>query len=185
MSCAYMYGVKRNGDVVQVAEYENSYHGAMLIWIEYGKKFCGWTDESASREMFWLPGLRTVWDLAKEQGKLTTSEEVVLVSTFDNVVCPLRVFGTLAAGMEEVAAWMPKHSHLRAMASKIRDMAADPEWRGVCWNQTSVNADAWWGEYPEGADPDVADRLPYNVDRQHRHWWMFPEAAEEGLAESG
>jgi|GEM_PF-2022892 len=198
MSYTEMYAVREDGEVVSFAEFANSHGGGMAVWRILIKKYFGVTGVGLIKMMD--GGFKGLFEFQKE-GKLQPWEDVVLTTTCDNVIVPIECVETVASAMEvfddtygPVERTEQRAFSIGQQAKELRRMLAEREehgWRGVCWNQTSVNGDAlWYGRWVECSECDSVERehdeegenVPYNVDEHDDHWFYKPERIEGGYA---
>lgn len=154
MSYTEVFGVEPNGDLVSLAECRNSFRGAMWIWMELSKRYLG-------RNFSILGG--GLDELFGTAHKMSKKDRMALLTTADNVLVAPEHFEEFAQVLEE---FEPGTENLKQQAAALRT-AQKLRMKAVCWNQTSVNGDAW----VVGTDDDEGeevDRL-FNLDRDLDH----------------
>lgn len=168
MSCTEIYAVAPNGDVVPFVEIPNAWGGAMAVWQGLARRYLPGTNIGT----LMLEEMRPVFALL--DGDLITDwERLTLLTTCDRVVVPVAIASVVADAFDQFQDYHTVPGYLLSVsrqADELRRMLAEvPEqgWRGVCWNQTSVNGDALW----YGVERDD-EHVPYNVDSMDRHWYL-------------
>lgn len=150
MSSTEIYGVKKNGDVVFIAETSNSWRGAMRVWTKLSEKY------GIKGSLF--QGFSGLWETA-DTGVLTPAENIVLKSTFDYVIVQKGDIPLLLEAYREYDRIYPGSS-LKEQADIIEtEIIENDDWIGVAWNQTSINASYWSIAYDEEKDEEI----PYNL----------------------
>lgn len=159
MSSTEIYGVKSDGEVIFADETRNAWRGAMHVWNTLSEKY------GIQGEMF--GGFQNLWKLA-DTGTLQDFENIVMKSTFDDVVVKKEDMPTLLKSFREYAKQYP-NSSLSEQAEIIeREILNNDEMIAVCWNQTSVNENPWSDGYDEEADEEIS----YNILTGKRHWFL-------------
>ena len=159
MSYTEIYGALTDGEVAFIGEAKNAWLGAMHVWSELSKKY--------GIEGGLFGGFTDLWKLA-DTGKLEDFENIVLKSTFDNVVVKKEDIPNLLKAFDQYDKTYPK-SNLKEQAEIIKEYALENDvMTAVCWNQTSVNGNPWTDGYDEEADEEI----PYNILKGDRHWYM-------------
>jgi hypothetical protein len=185
MSCTEIYSVDKNGEIDQYAEIRNSWRGSMAIWriledrylppyrpsfipsymsIEAFEAQHGYKPSRCS-SFFDDSAMKEIWSLFSSDA-VSTTDKIVLGSTFDNVLVRRENFDTLISAFKEFEG----ETSLTEQAKVIEEMMNDSDIAAVGWNQTSVNADPWM-EYDEKLD----DYLRYNINTGDKHWWLFED----------
>lgn len=177
-----MYAVARDGNVVPFAEFKNAFGGAIAIWRILFDRYVEPDDDLGFYGLF-RDGIRGLFDLAREN-KFEPWETVTLMTTCDRVVISIEHVESVASAFEEFDRQHgPAQAGLAfsvgAQAKALRCLLEEREqegWRGVCWNQTSVNGDSLWYGVQEAPDreDEEPDIRPYNIDRDEGHWF-WPE----------
>mgnify|MGYP003393449922 CR=1 FL=1 len=200
-----MFVVAQDGNVEHYRDFKNSHGGAMAVWCLLGEKYVPQPRPSwvpAGRPHLWSPfeqegSLRQLFAKAETEGVMEPWERIVMLSTADNVVVPIERLDEVAAAFEKF------YDHYKArrdgfvfsigdQAAAMREILAEGKWRGVCWNQTSVNGDAlWYGVYVEKTrakeeededEDDEKERVSYNIDTMSDHWLFFAVAVKNEQA---
>ena len=157
----------------------------MAIWRVLAEKYLG--TNGPEFMMLLVQGFKPLFDLHK-QGKLEPWEAVVLTTTYDKVFIPIEHIASVASAFEKfVEEYGPSQEgmvfSIPEQAKNLRFMLTEVEekgWRGVGWNQNSISEAIWTGEY----DEEVGDRIPYNIDRDTKHW-VWPKNKVEQAAAGG
>jgi hypothetical protein len=188
MSSTVLYVVASNGDVESYCEFKNAWGGAMAIWELLGKKYV------PQARPHWAPsGERDYWSihaegaleklfkLARTPGVMAPWESTTLLTTADTVVVPIKHVERVALAFETFFKHyeVPRAGYafsVGAQADALRTILEDGDWRGVCWNQTTVNSGIWSrciaSEEDDGTDGEC---VPYNIDTMKEHWFLFGE----------
>ncbi len=156
MTYQTLYKVTKNGDVEHVKNYNNSFLGAYLVWDKISRKYIDKDDPVPV-----AGDLQPVWDLWKNP-QVPLCERVLMLATFDNIMLRKENFGAFIDAMGKCDRGLTGHFYQNAKA--IKEMLNDDDCIAVCWNQTSVNADAW-----------QTDGRPYNVNVDSEHWFLFDD----------
>jgi hypothetical protein len=183
MSTTEIFAVEKSGDVVGKFDLRNSWGGAMAIWTSLSTRHLSLGSDGMYSMM--STGMKPLFDLLKTD-KLTRWEKIVLLTTSDNAIVKAENFIEVAGAMETFYESYKglnegKVFHLDKQAECLRTLHAEIEehgWRGVCWNQTSVNADSpWYGRYEELEEDGehYEERVPYNIDRDDKHWFVIED----------
>lgn len=160
MSETVIYGVKSNGVVEFIGETKNAWRGAMHVWVKLSKAY-GIEDDSDSERF------RSLWRMA-DKGILTNFENIVLKSTFDNVVVKKEDIPKLTDAVREYDKKYPNSSLLEQITIIEDTILKDQAMIGICWNQTSINRNPW----VDGYDEENGEGIPYNVQTGNRHWYL-------------
>jgi hypothetical protein len=167
MSYTEIYGAKKNGEIVLVNETKNAWRGAMHVWDKLSEKY-GVTGGL-------LSGFNQLWKMA-DTGKLLDFENVVMKSTFDDVIVKKENIPALLTAFREYDNHFPNSSLLEQAEIIEKEILNDDEMLAVCWNQTSVNCNPW----TEGYDEETEEEIPYNILNGERHWSLFKTEEVEG-----
>lgn len=159
MSYTEIYGVKSNGEVVFIGETKNAFRGAMHVWMKLCDKY------GIQGGMF--GGYDRLWKMA-DKGTLSHAENIVLKSTFDNVVVKEEEIPMLLEAFKEYDKQFTGSSLLEQAEIIKEEILNNDEMIAVCWNQTSVNSNPW----TDGYDEDKEEDIPYNVLTENRHWFL-------------
>ncbi|MFJ8528514.1 hypothetical protein [Bacillus sp. NPDC094106] len=160
MSETVIYGVKLNGEVEFVGETRNAWKGAMHVWTNLAKAYA--VEEGLELERF-----RNLWRMT-DKGILTDFENIVMKSTFDNVIVKKEDIPKLVDAFRQYDKKYPNSSLLEQANIIEGDILNDQEMMGVCWNQTSINRNPW----VDGYDEENEEYIPYNVQCGNRHWYL-------------
>lgn len=159
MSETVIYGVKSNGEVIFVDEVENSYRGAIHVWQRLCEKY------EIEGSMF--GGFQKLWKLTDKE-VLTKAENIVLKSTFDNVIVKKEDIPLLLEAFKEYDKNFPNSSLLEQAVIIEENILNNVEMIGVCWNQTSINSNPWLFDYNDEKDEEI----PYNVFKGETHKFL-------------
>lgn len=134
MSYCEIYGIRTDGALdMGYALARNAWGGAMHIWSVLALRHNGTCFNP-------FDGAPT-WRLFGS-GRLAPHEQAALGFTFDGVWVRRANVGRLAAALAEFAREAPTPT-LAEIVAALRCAADDDDLQGVCFNQTSVNGDAW------------------------------------------
>ena len=173
MSYTEMYVVPKEGPVECVSEFQNAHGGAWFVWEALYDAY-----EFREGEYTHQDGvLERVWDHFKSSDRARFFERVVLGSTFDNVMVKREHWLFLASCMEEFRVKHPRTDKVCSLldqAAMLKQLyrEAPAEIVAVCWNQTSVNGDAWT-VYEPTDDDEEEDTRCYDITRDRGHWFLF------------
>jgi len=160
MSYTEMFKVSEAGLVEEVADFHNSWRGAMLVWDNMAYLYLG---QHAGLLMA-RDAIDPVWDLAKRQD-IPLAHRIVLMSTFDRVMVRRENLDRVIEAIETYAETFDPGT-LLLQVKKLRELRNDRDCQAVCWNQTSECADAWWIDEGE-------EGRPYDTARDTGHWFLF------------
>lgn len=138
MSYTEIYRITKSGNTKLAGQIRNSFRGAMAIWNALEEKYLPpYAPYGFKMSRMITDGkMQEVWDLSKDS-RLSEDERIVLISTFDNVLVEKKDFNRLCEAFRNF-----KHeTSLTEQAEIIEKLSMDKNTYGVCWNQTSVNAD--------------------------------------------
>lgn len=153
MSYTEIYRVTKSGKTKCIGEVRNAWRGAMAIWNSLERAYLPslprplWmTPEEYAKDGYWRTGvpsigskedpMKPIWELHKDI-RLTESECICLLSTFDNVLVMKDDLPKVVSAFRE----FPYETSLKEQAEIIENSMNDRHLFAVCWNQTSVNAD--------------------------------------------
>ncbi len=161
MSYTELYKVPAKGEIEFCAEFHNASRGAMLVWMNLGKAYGTWGS---------ILMMRPTWDLHKDS-RLPVEYRIVMKVTFDNGMVRRENLPRLIMAIRKYAERFDPGTLLE-QAEKLEELAQDESCFAVCWNQTSVNADAWWipDDHPEKGDDNWRR---YDISRDTGHWFLF------------
>lgn len=156
----------------------------MAIWTSLAQRHLPGADPYRGM----MSGFQEVFDLLKTD-RLARWEKIVLLTTCDGALVRAENFIETAEAMEKFheeykAMNEGKVFHPLKQAEALRELHSQIEkegWQAVGWNQTSVNADCpWYGRYEE--DEEGEERVPYNINKDTQHWWVFDDFKEPEAA---
>lgn len=160
MSSTEIYAVCPDGTVENLCDVSNARRGAMSTWRYLSVKYLG-------ADIIYDERMDALWKLHKD-ARLTEAERICLLSTFDDVLVEAAQLPRLCQAFREVAASI-EYTNLPQQADAIEAYATEhPEILGVAWNQTSVKSDVL-----SGHEDDNGEWVPYNVNDNAGHWWLF------------
>lgn len=175
MSRAILHGFNREGEIYTIAEYNNAWHGAVLVWVNMATKYgipngeAVIYDENVSKQ---------VWALPKNCKHMTEADRITMMTTFDRFIVYKQDFPALITAMRESASWLPEHCHIIKEANDIEKHMNDEDLIAVAWTQTSV-ADCWGsGEFDENEES-----VPYNLNKHNKHHDLFRSLREDCYGE--
>ena len=163
MSYTELYKVPKTGPLELYAEFHNAYRGAMLVWMNLGEHYLG---------EFNIMNLTPVWNLAKDF-HLPLSHRIVLLATFDNVMIRKENLPRFVQAVDDYSKQFDPGT-LPEQCFKLGELVVDPTCYAVCWNQTSVNCDAWEVERETDVDGEPLYEM-YDVSHDSDHWFLFDE----------
>lgn len=117
-----------------IDEIPNSWRGAMFVWNDVAKRYCGLEGFSP----FGLSASR-VWNSHKNP-RMPEWERIVLLTTMDNAVVFAKDIPALLEAFETYA--RERGGSFAEQAAAIRADTFE-EGDAIAWNQTSVNCDVW------------------------------------------
>lgn len=163
MSYTELFKVNLKGDIEIYQEFHNSHRGAMLVWKNMCERYLPDTDFfSLFRD------LSPVWALWKNK-TVDTSDRIVMAATFDRVMVKKQDLQRVVDAMRSYGERYEDPGTIPQQADAIEKLITDDDCQAICWNQTSVNADAW---VTRGESEDLQD---YNINRDSGHWFLFQE----------
>ena len=181
MSYTEIYKFNENKDIELIGETPNSFRGAMAIWTLLEERYLpslpplawSWgTDKEEKYHSRTLPSfdgedkMQEIWNLFEDE-RLSEQERLVLGTTFDYVVIRSihipKVIESFRSFEDEGRTTLKEQADIIEKAFNEGDITA------ICWNQTSVNSDAWEGDYDEESDECTV----YNLDRYSKHQFLF------------
>lgn len=159
MSRTEMCAAGADGDFHDVAEFRNSWRGAMFVWSTLAARYA--TGETLM-DMY-----KKTWALQNDP-RLTDAEHYVLHTTFDNALVDREMAPTIIEALRDFGLnERGDGGSLAEQADALEKAFADPATRAVGWNQTTVNASPWF-IYDEEKD----EGRPYNLDRDTKHHFI-------------
>lgn len=175
MSATIIYGADHTGDVVEVAEFKNSWGSAMLIWDYLAAKYHPKPPDLDVHDLWTYCTLnpkyiRKIWDL--QNADIPLREKALLFSTFDNAMCRREALPKLADLFEEANPDIIRVlgnrainlNHIPAQAQVFR--AITDAYSAICWQQTNCGPFLWFDN-----DADA----PYNINTGTKHWYIDDE----------
>jgi hypothetical protein len=148
MSCTELYYITTKKRVYLGAEFHNSHRGAAFVWSNLWKEFCKDRIEEIKRTQGWECTLpmsendnKLVWKLY-ERSDIPEYIRAILGSTFDDVILEAKHFqrfydDVLKYAENFAAGTLIQQAQYIILKLSRRNII------GVCWNQTSVNADGY------------------------------------------
>lgn len=149
MSYTEIYRITKAGNTKLIGEVKNAWRGAMAVWESLEKAYLPilprpmWLSENDYVERgFWRTSspfgdaLKPIWALSEDK-RLSESERICLLSTFDNVLVLKEDLPRLLKAFRE----FPYDTSLKEQAEVIEAATHDKHLFAICWNQTSVNGD--------------------------------------------
>lgn len=184
MSYTTLYATKRSGKFYSVADFSNSWLGAMHVWTTIAQRYRVY-DADAQRLLHdpqsWVygsgdpdkafraaqneDGFKKVWALWKDP-RVSDGDHYVLLSTFDRAVLPHETALIVA---HELRFFSPSTSNLAGQADTIERLAKPG--RFFAWNQTSVSQSQWQVHGPHGGC------RPYDLNRDTGHFFIEKRTA--------
>lgn len=176
MSYTTIFKVPESGSIEPVAEFGNAFRGAMIVWMGLSKKYLG----LEMPPIFSEEGMNRLWNLAKDES-VEYDDRLVLCATFDRVMVRRE---TIPVIVEAFRAFGNRHEdagHLPQQADFLEKLYNEDEnFYAVCWNQTSVNSDAWMVRDGEDEDGDAVYRY-WDISKDTGHWFL-EGAEDDGLS---
>jgi hypothetical protein len=169
MSYTELFLVPERGEVYCVAEFKNAFRGAMMVWGQMGSYYLA----LGSLELMLQDNMQRVWNLWKNDC-VPLSDRIVMGATFDRVMVRRENIPRLVNAIRDYATRFDP-GHLLDQVEKLLELANDSECFAVCWNQTSVNADAWYVQTDELDKYDDHIYRMYDVSRDTGHWFLFSD----------
>lgn len=173
MSYTTLYKVPEQGEITSHATFHNAFRGAALVWDTLSRRYLGTQKfTSLSRDM------QPIWNLWKANN-IPLSYRIVLMSTFDNVMVKRENIPLVIEAIKEYAKEFDDAGHLPEQAKKLEELFDDQECFAICWNQTSVNADAWQTAIECKCCGETKDYRNYDVSQDKGHWFLFQRSRED------
>ena len=155
MTCMEILAVRPNGDTTLYGEAQNSWGGAMHIWMTLKGKYEIAADYSEK-------GFKHIWESIVE---MSVSDQWVMASTFDMIIVPKEALPTLIEHWKKFSKKYPTSTMLEAIVILER-ASQDEQVQGICFNHTSV-VDSWSVAIGNGEGS-----RPYNVNVDHKHTYL-------------
>lgn len=115
--------------------------------------------------------MQEIWSLFKSD-KITSSERIVLGSTFDNVLVKVRGISKVLKAFREFGG----ETSLKEQSDLIeKAIKKNKKIIAIGWNQTSVNGDTWSNEH---YDEKLDENKGYNLEKDTRHWFLMDSVFE-------
>jgi hypothetical protein len=163
MSYTVLYKVPKKGELIVAAEFENSWQGAMHIWVSLAETYLGW-----DAGMVLTKDLEPLWALARDL-KVPLSYRITLVTTFDWVMIKQEDIPRVVTAFREFSNRFGPGSLLE-QADALEELAKDGMCYAVCWNQTTVNADHWY--MPTRGDNYRLYSINKDRGQRRKHWFL-------------
>ena len=185
MSYMKIFMIMNNGNLKGYKKFGNAFRGAYLIWqyledkyMPYNKLGKGMEREFSVFTTQEKDRLNKFWNLVNDD-RLSIAEKITLYHTYDGVMVKKKNFKKLIKAFEEVSNQMEDCGHLKDQIIAVEKLIHEPKVIGICWQHTSVNADAWLNEgwvyeYDEETGNEI-DSRPFNIfkDNYHDQYWLF------------
>lgn len=167
VSYTTLYKVPESGEIELAGEFHNSHRGAMLVWMLMSEAYLH-RPFSLSND---VQSAKPTWNLWKNPD-VRLSDRIVMASTFDKIMVKRENIPRLVQAIEDYSRRFDPGTLLK-QACILKELASDETCFAVCWNQTSVCADAW---YVPGETDDEEWR-PFDLSRDHDygHWFLFED----------
>ncbi|MBR9705251.1 hypothetical protein GOV12_07600 [Candidatus Pacearchaeota archaeon] len=165
MSYTQIFVVRENGDVDDYVRIGNAGRGALNIWMKLREVYEVQEDSPIS--------FNKTWKLYNS-GTLEDFEDITLGTTFDRVVVRKKNLLTVASSFDKFFQKYQETSS-QEQADVLRRMnEQEKDCLGVCWNQTSVNADVW--NYSPSCEHE--EERPYNIYKDGSFWFLFQDSKD-------
>lgn len=154
MSRCELYAIHHDGSIHHYGDAKNSWGGAMHIWDTLARKYFQRpfgppisAEDKAFHEDFWQ-------EFYRAPPRLKPHERIVLGFTYQRVWVKranlLRLAGALQVfwdhhhkGYDRFGAPFPIAPTILEILAHVKNAAQDEALKGLCFNQTSVDSDAW------------------------------------------
>lgn len=166
MSETVLYQIEKSGEVTHFDEVKNSFIGAFKIWQQLSDKY--------GFEMSMRMGPTQAWK-AFSKGTYTPFEDVVIGTTFDNVIVLKENIPNVINAMQQYDEAHPGTS-VSKQVDILKNMLEDENTIGVAWQQTTTSDSTW---LPEFDDDD--NEIVYNINEQSKHWNLFDDLDKAGV----
>ncbi len=172
MSYTEMFGFDKKGDAYFLAEIKNSWRGGIAIWNFLYDKYYGGTFPMFSGQA----GFDQLNDAFE---RMPEYEQIALQTTYDYALIKRENFQQVIDAFRAFEG----ETSLKEQANVIESALADEDCIAIGWNQTSVNGDNWtnYGGYDEKND----EAIPYNINKDDKHWFLSGFASEAKPSEDG
>jgi hypothetical protein len=182
VSQTYLYTVSQKGVVSKHHEFSNSWRGAMWVWMRLREEYFPdhifhqeyrYDDPRTIEACKWVMKYEDIWSLS-DDSRLIKQEKIVLGSTYDNVIVKKENLDELIEAFKFFVNKYkkdnpPNASSLLEQMEVIEKLKKKKNLLGICWNQTSVNCDAWNGYTKKG------EWRQYNLNKDKGHWFLFDD----------
>ena len=161
------------GDESFTVDFKNSFRGAMYVWNDIAKRYCGF-DHFPS---FSLDDQMEVWNFANNNPeKMPIHEAIVMASTMDKALLEPDKWIELVEAFEKYSLDHPDSS-IGDQAAAIREAMESEKAsliKGIGWRQTSVCGDSLWEVWSEESD----DYDAYCPNSSDEHFWIVGQAKD-------
>lgn len=151
-----------------VAEFGNSWRGAMYVWNDIARRYCGLGD---GFPIFDKKACDEFWDCWKRY-PLKRHEKIVLFSTYDRIVASGSELPDVIEAFKRYGSEHPDSSILE-QAIALETHRFD-RFQFAAWNQTSINS--FWGWIYDETDDDEGHYYDPNVSSEHERLFQFEDA---------
>lgn len=167
MSYTEIYGVPPKGEIELIGEVHNAHRGAMFIWNRLWESHLSHVGSFAYLSHRDPEEMGLLWDLWRTD--IPEHHKVCLISTFDWCMVKRENLDRL----KQAFALFDSEFNNSNLPGQIKVLTGLPsKYIAVCWNQTSVNTDAWLRDIVlEDEDPD--DWKMYDVSICESHFFLF------------
>lgn len=173
MSYTELYQIQPDGQMQSYEEFSNAFRGAFLFWDNMTKRYL--PGESAALLML-HDKMQMVWDLAKSES-VPLELRVAMLTTFDRAVVGKAGFKWVAQCLIKTQDYFPDPGHIPAQGVALLELA-QTDAIGACWNQTSVNSDAWRVYDPDRRDEPGYSGEWYNILTGKEHFFVEKQIPE-------
>jgi hypothetical protein len=180
MSSTDIYIFHSNGEPERYARIWNSWRGAHKIWRLLEEKYLPSLPKPLGREKYYSRlysdgELRSgkedeIWKLANKESPLSDVERIVLLSTMDWAICKIEDIPKLIDAYRT----FDGDTSLPEQADILEKILTETDVIAIGFNQTSV-AEGWYGR---GYTDDEEERVPYNILKENRHFYLFEDEIE-------
>lgn len=171
MSTTSIYRLGR--DPTQIGETRNSWRGAMYIWNDVAKRYCGLD----AFPMFCEAEQSRVWN-ANRHTRMPRHEAIVLMTTMDGAVIRGEDAKAVAEAFEQYASEHPAQTSFAEQAAILRSDDVQPG-DLIGWQQTSVSE--FWGV--RWSD-DGEEMTWYDPAKEDRHFDAYAAALKSETIEA-
>ncbi|MCE8034574.1 hypothetical protein EKK97_13815 [Billgrantia tianxiuensis] len=174
MSRTEIFLLQPNGGV-HVLEFRNAWRGAMYVWNDIAKRYCGFErfplgfdDKGKEQQM-------DVWNYGNRNPDMPEHDAIVLLSTMDHALLEPDQWERLAEAFEKYGSEHPDSSYSEQAAAlrQAMESEAGKDVTGIGWLQTSVCDTEWliW-------DEDGEERRSYDPSKDEGHLWILAQIDE-------